>query len=80
LEARLKTLAAVERLEAYAYGPVIDRVFGLAGSCGQDSVRATALKNLFALRNRIAHDGLEPEAQDVARYLELVRDTFDVLA
>jgi hypothetical protein len=55
-------------------------VFGVNGVMWQDAARAAALKDVFKLRNRIAHNGEEPQPHQTARVLDLVRDTFETLA
>lgn len=78
LEDRLKTLTGTEVLERYDV--LVDRAYGIAGASGSDPARALALKELFKLRNRIAHSGVEATQEDAARALDLVRDTFENLA
>jgi hypothetical protein len=80
LESRLKKIAVLDEFKTYSYDFVVDSVFGKNGVMGQDATRADALKDLFKLRNRIAHRGEEPESQDAVRVLDLVRDTFETLA
>jgi hypothetical protein len=77
LEDRLKTVAGVEFLEKY--DALVDSAFGVAGVCGPDPARALALKELFRLRNRIAHSGVEATQEEAARALDLVRETFESL-
>jgi hypothetical protein len=78
LEDRLKTVTGVEILERYDV--LVDSAFGVAGVCGSDPAKALALKELFKLRNRIAHSGIEATQEDAARALDLVRETFESLA
>jgi hypothetical protein len=78
LEDRLKTLTGTDILERYDV--LVDRAYGIAGASGSDPARALALKELFKLRNRIAHSGMEATQEDAARALDLVRDTFENLA
>lgn len=78
LEDRLKTITGIEILERYDV--LVDSAFGVAGVCGSDPARALALKELFKLRNRIAHSGVEATQEDAARALDLVRETFESLA
>jgi len=77
LEDRLKTATGIEALERY--DALVDSAFGVAGVCGSDPARALALKELFRLRNRIAHSGVEATQEDAARALDLVRETFENL-
>ena len=78
LESRLKTVTGVERLDKYEV--LVDLVFGDAGACGKDAARASALKDLFQLRNKVAHENYEPEQKDVEEKLILVRDTLERFA
>ena len=78
LESRLKKIAVVERLENYEW--LVDFVFGDAGVCGKDAVRVSALKDLFRLRNKVAHEGAEPKREEAEGALVLVRSTIETLA
>ena len=78
LEDRLKTATNIEILERYDV--LVDGAFGVAGVCGSDPARALALKDLFRLRNRIAHSGVDATQEEAVRALDLVRDTFERLA
>ena len=78
LESRLKKIAVVERLENYER--LVDFVFGDAGVCGKDAVRVSALKDLFRLRNKVAHEGAEPKREEAEGALVLVRSTIETLA
>ena len=77
VEARLKSVARVDRVDGY-HG-LVDAVFGAAGACGDDPATASALKDLFALRNRVAHDGVSPSAERAGEALILVRNTLERL-
>ena len=78
LESRLKKIAGVERLDNYEM--LVDSVFGDAGVCGKDAASASALKDLFQFRNRVAHEGEEPKREDAEEALVLVRSTIETLA
>ena len=78
LESRLKKIAGVERLENYEM--LVDSVFGDAGVCGKEAARASALKDLFQYRNKVAHEGKEPKREDAEKTLVLVRSTIEILA
>jgi hypothetical protein len=78
LENRLKTVCSVETLETY--DKLVDCAFGPAGACGSDPTRSDALKEVFELRNRVAHEGIEPSVEQAAHVLDVVRETFDTLA
>jgi hypothetical protein len=78
VESRLKRIALLERFESYDI--LVDSVFGPNGVMEHDHARATALKDLFKFRNRVAHDGKEPLSNEAARLLLLVRETFETLA
>ena len=52
---------------------------GDAGVCGEDEALASAVKDLFRFRNRVAHGGVEPTREDAERDLVLVRDTIETL-
>jgi hypothetical protein len=77
LEARLKKVGCVEVVSTY--DALVDSVFGLAGACGADAARSSALKEVFRFRNRIAHDGAEPQRDEAAQVLDVVRDTLEAL-
>jgi hypothetical protein len=78
LEDRLKSITGIETLATY--DALVDSAFGVAGTSGFDPARALGLKELFKLRNRIAHSGAEATQEDAARALDLVRETFETLA
>ena len=78
LESRLKKIAVVERPENCER--LVNLVFGDAGVCGKDEVRARALKELFRFRNKVAHEGEEPRREEAEKALDLVRSTIETLA
>ena len=78
VEARLKEVGHVKSLESYA--ALAKSVFGIAGTIKYDDARVSALTDLFTRRNAIAHEGIEPTAEDAERALELVRDTLEEIA
>ena len=78
LEERLKRATGIQFVERYEL--LIDRAFGSSGVCGADPARTLALKELFKVRNQIAHNGMEASQEDAMRTLDLVRDTFEHLA
>ena len=73
LEGRLKKCAGGER--GNTYEKLVDLAFGDAGVCGKDAVCASALKELFKHRNKVAHEGVEPTREETADALNLVRGT-----
>jgi hypothetical protein len=77
VEERLKAVAHVEGLDKYRV--LVDSVYGKAGMRKYDSSRASDLKDLFELRNDVAHEAVEPSAEKAAWALTLVRDTLDNL-
>ena len=77
LEERLKEVTGHDRLPSY--NALVDSAFGQNGICRRDHPRANALKDLFKLRNDIAHDGLNPTHEQAVNALDLVRDTLGIL-
>jgi hypothetical protein len=59
-----------------AYSALVNAACGIADL---DSVTRTALKEVFGLRNDIAHNSLDPTPNQVTEVLDLVRDTFERL-
>ena len=77
IESRLKKIAVVERPDNCER--LVDLVFGDAGVCGKDAVSASALKELFRLRNKVAHDGADPKREAAEKALDLVRSISETL-
>jgi hypothetical protein len=76
-EERLKEVSGTRILAGY--DALVDSVFGVAAAHTRDDSRAEALKDLFTLRNNVAHNGHNPNPELVREMLELVRDTLAVL-
>ena len=72
LERCLETVAGDKKLD---FAALVDSVFGIAGVCDYDVVLARTLKDIYRLRNDVAHEGREPQQEEATNALLLIRDT-----
>lgn len=61
-------------------GVLADLAFGRAGVLGQDPQSFAALKDLFRLRDKIAHESAEATPKQAEDALLLVRNTLERIA
>lgn len=72
LERCLETVAGDKKLD---FAALVDSVFGIAGVCDYDVMLARTLKDIYRLRNDVAHEGREPQQEEATNALLLIRDT-----